>query len=122
MSEHPYRKLAGAARAGWGDAETSIEGAKNLERKGKGTGQRALCLRGLDEHPDSTPYELARALGIEGIIPGKRLPELKILGLAEPGEPRICKVRGTKARPWRRSAPAPVQGDLPGMPTKEYGS
>ncbi len=122
MSEKSYRNLAGVARARGSDPSTSHEAAQELERKGKGVGQRALCLRGLDEHPDSTPYELAKALGIEGIIPGKRLPELKIRGLAEPGEPRICKVRGTKARPWRRSVPALAQGDLPGMPTKEYGS
>ena len=120
MSENSDRKLDGVARARGSDPSTSPEAAPELERKGKGVGQRALCLRGLDEHPDSTPYELARALGLDGIVPGKRLPELKELGLAEPGEPRICNIRGTKARPWRRSEPTLAQEELPGIPKKEY--
>ena len=45
MSENSDRKLAGVARARGSDPSTSHEGAQELERKGKGVGQRALCLR-----------------------------------------------------------------------------
>ena len=89
------------ARARRTDPATSLEAANDLEQKGKGNSQREACIRELAKYPDSTPYELAAGMGIDGIIPGKRLPELQKMGLAEPGQPRICRVRGTKARPWK---------------------
>ena len=82
------------------DPATSLEAARKLERVGKAHTQRMNCVRAVREHPGKTAYEIARILGCDGIIPGKRLPEARKLGFVKNGTPRVCEVRGSKAMTW----------------------
>ena len=82
------------------DPATSLEAARALEYWGKARSQRYQCVEAVRAHPGKTPYEIAAILGIEGIIPGKRLPEARKMGLVKNGTPRVCEVRKSKAMTW----------------------
>lgn len=82
------------------DPATSHEAARKLERGGEAHTQRMECVRAVREHPGKTPYEIARILGCDGIIPGKRLPDARKKGLVKNGAPRECSIRGSKAMTW----------------------
>lgn len=82
------------------DPATSHDSARAVERKGKAHSDREACLQAVRQHPGKTAYEIAAILGIEGIIPGKRLPELRKPHLVKNGPPRICAVRKSKAMTW----------------------
>ncbi len=90
------------ARARRSDPATSHLAAKTIELEGKAGGQRRACLEAVREHPGKTAYEIAAILGFEGIVPGKRLPELRDTAppLVRNGEVRVCSVRGSKAMTW----------------------
>lgn len=83
------------------DPATSHAAARAVERKGKAHSQREACLEAVRQHPGKTAYEIAAILGIEGIVPGKRLPELRDQAkLIKDGPARICAVRKSKAMTW----------------------
>lgn len=88
------------ARARSTDPNTSHEAAFRVEKGGKASTQREMCLREALRCPGQTASEIAVALGIERIIPGKRLPELREAGFIENGPERICKIRGTMCMTW----------------------
>jgi DNA-binding transcriptional ArsR family regulator len=89
------------ARARNTDPVTSHIAAATVERTGVASTQRAQILHYVAHHPDLTASEIAEGLGIERIIPGKRLPELRDAGYLVNGAERTCRVRGTKCMTWR---------------------
>ena len=88
------------ARARGTDPETSHQVARDVERKGKAATQRQACLEAVREHPGRTAYEIAALLDLEGIVPGKRLPELREINLVKNGPVRACSIRKSKAMTW----------------------
>jgi predicted HTH transcriptional regulator len=62
---------------------------------------RAIALRTVKLHPFSTAAELAEKCSLTQHQLSRRLPELRDRGLVETtGFPVICRVRGTKMKPW----------------------
>lgn len=102
------------ARARRTDPATSHEAAQLVEITGKAGSQRRLCYDEVFRNPGSTASEIAAALQIERIIPGKRLPELRDGGVIKTGSERICRVRGTMCMTWwPAAAPEMKQATLP---------
>jgi len=82
------------------DPDTSREAAERLRTSGKLTGQRKAVLEALHECDGSTHGELGAFMGVHWLTPARRLPELARVGLARRGEPRVCRVKGSKCTSW----------------------
>jgi len=82
------------------DPATSHQAARKVEATGAAGEQRALCLKAVHEHPGSTAAEIATFLNIERHAPSRRLSELRRGGLVYNGEPRRCRVVGSRCMTW----------------------
>ncbi len=74
-------------------------------RSGKLRTQRQATLEAVRRHPGATHGELGRFMGVDWFIPARRLSELEREGLVRKGEPRVCRVKGTKCLTWWASDP-----------------
>lgn len=95
-----------------GDPASSVEAAEIVTSSGVRESHCKLVLDAMRRHPDSTSGELATHL--DGIIDltevRRRLTDLKADGLAEQGEVRACRARGTKMAVWRPVEKAASKG------------
>ncbi len=83
------------------DPETSRIVAEQLVASGHLAQQQQMVLEALRQCPDGgTHGELGEVMGCHWLIPARRLPELVRLGLARRGEPRECRVKGTRCTVW----------------------
>lgn len=82
------------------DPETSRLAADSIERTGRAQTQRAACLAEVLRNPGQTAAEIAEAIGCEGHVPSRRLPELRRDDLIENGIARPCKVKGSLSMTW----------------------
>lgn len=89
-----------AALSHRGDPQTSREAATKLLESGKLTGQRKAVLEALSQCDGSTHAELGGAMGRDWLVAARRLPELARMGLVRKGEPRICRVKGSRCTTW----------------------
>lgn len=70
------------ARARNSDPATSHDAAKRVEESGVATGQRGMCLRAVQNHPEGlTSKEVAKKAGLDRYQAARRLPELREAGL-----------------------------------------
>lgn len=82
------------------DPETSHEAARKLSQSGRLTGQRRAVLEALRQCNGATHAELGEAMGVHWLTPARRLPELERIGLVRRGEPRLCRVKGSRCTAW----------------------
>ena len=82
------------------DPTTSREAAKRLRASGEHRSQKASTLAAVRRCPGATHGELGRFMGVHWFIPARRLSELEREGLVKKGEPRVCRVKGTKCVTW----------------------
>jgi len=82
------------------DPPTSRDAARKLSQSGRLTGQRRAVLDALHQCDGATHAELGRAMGCDWLVAARRLPELERAKLVRKGEPRICKVKGSKCTTW----------------------
>ena len=92
--------LFAKARARSTDPETSKEAAVRVEVSGVAGDQRYLCHQAVLRHPGMTAAEVAEVTGLERHAPSRRLPELRDERLVRCGEPRTCRVTGTRCITW----------------------
>jgi len=82
------------------DPITSHETADWITRSGIRSAQCQRVYDALRAHPGRTSAELARWMGCDRYIPGRRLPELRREGLAAQGIKRNCHVKGRASMTW----------------------
>lgn len=83
-----------------GDPETSRMAARNLVESGRLGRQQQAVLDALRTANGSTHGELGVVMGVHWLTPARRLPELERAGYVRKGEPRICRMKGTKCTVW----------------------
>jgi hypothetical protein len=84
------------AKARKTDPQTSHEAAGRFDP----TLHRAMIYSGILANPGLTCAELAQRIGLGYFQISKRMKEIQRLGLAVPGETRICTVNGSRMRTW----------------------
>ena len=82
------------------DPDTSYEAAKNLAESGKWNSQKIAVYEGLRKFDGATSGELAHFLGIDRYTPSRRLPEIERTGCIKRGDPRVCRVQGSRCTTW----------------------
>ena len=103
LFDMPTQKMTceqGGPLAHRSDPETSFEAAKKLDKSGKLHTQRRAVLEALHKCDGATHAELGDFMGLHWLIPARRLPELERAGLVRKGEPRICRIKGSKCTTW----------------------
>lgn len=83
-----------------GDPQTSHEAAEHLKRSGRLAAQQQAVMEALRECDGATHAELGVFMGLHWLTPARRLPELERAGLVKKGEPRICRVKGSRCTTW----------------------
>ncbi len=83
-----------------GDPQTSHEAAGCLRRSGKLAAQQQAVLEALRQCDGATHAELGAVMGVHWLTPARRLPELERAGLVRKGEPRICRIKGSRCTTW----------------------
>jgi len=83
-----------------GDPDTSREAARKLMASGRLTGQRRAVFEALRDSDGATHAELGRVMGCDWLVAARRLPELERMGLVMKGQPRICRVKGSRCTTW----------------------
>lgn len=91
------------------DPITSHMAAEHVIASGLNKRQAAQVLAALREHPGCTSFELARHMGVERAVTGRRLSELKARGDVENCQPKLCNIIHRKALTWRA---VPYQTEL----------
>lgn len=87
--------------------DTSTIARTKHEKSGKATCNRQRVLRLVEAMPSATAVELhdysRRVLGLNLTRHeiSRRLPEIRKAGLVFNGEPRTCRVSGTKQMTWK---------------------
>ena len=94
----PRSRLTAQSRAL--DPATSRLAAAAIERTGRAEHQRRLCLDAIRRQPGMTTAEVAAVTGLERHAPSRRLPELRVDGLVDNGDPRPCSVMGRLSLTW----------------------
>jgi hypothetical protein len=109
MPDEPKSKLdtPGSHR---NDPATSREAAKKLRESGGHRSQKIATLEAVRRCPGATHGELGRFMGVDWFIPARRLSELEREGLVTKGEPRVCRVKGTKCVTWSAVAQDELKG------------
>ena len=82
------------------DPGTSFDASDRLAKSGRLHTQRQAVLEALRQCDGATHAELGAFMGVHWLTPARRLPELARLGLVRKGEPRICRVKGSKCTTW----------------------
>lgn len=82
------------------DPRTSHDAAERLRQSGRLTGQHRAVLDAIRQCDGATHAELGEAMGVRWLAPARRLPELDRAGLVHRGEPRTCKVKGSRCTTW----------------------
>lgn len=88
------------------DPATSHEAAEHVRRSGLANEQQRQCLAAVVRWPGRTASELAGNAGavwkstLTRYDFGRRLPELRRLGVIRNGVARTCKVTGREAMTW----------------------
>lgn len=82
------------------DPATSHVAAARVTASGAAGRQAAVVRAALGAHPGVTSAELAAACGLDRYQTARRLPELRKLGQARNGGPRVCRVTGKLALTW----------------------
>ena len=93
--------LFGNAVAHRADPVTSHDAAAKVTASGARQRHADIVLATLDEHPDCTAPELARKCGLEEYQVRRRLTDLLQAGAATQGQPRACRVKGSRMVTWR---------------------
>jgi len=83
-----------------GDPETSREAARKLMAAGKLGLHRQIVLDGVKCCPGGTHSEIAAGTPLDWLQVARRLSELERAGLVRKGEPRICRVKGSRCTTW----------------------
>ena len=83
-----------------GDPDTSREAAEHLRRSGRLGAQQRAVLEALRQCDGSTHAELGRFMGCDWLVAARRLPELERLGRVRKGDPRTCRLKGSKCTTW----------------------
>jgi hypothetical protein len=83
-----------------GDPQTSFHAGEQLRRSGKLAAQQQAVLEALRQCDGSTHAELGAFMGLHWLTPARRLPELERAGRVRKGEPRICRIKGSRCTTW----------------------
>jgi len=97
-SIEPKKEMKARSRST--DPSTSYTAARRIELLGKADSQRRACFRQVITRPGSTYAEIAKALGYELVVAGKRLPELRDAGFIKNGQERKCGIRNSLCMTW----------------------
>jgi hypothetical protein len=100
IPEDPEPSKGERPRSHRDDPETSRRAAENLAKSGKHKTQRGATLEAVRRCPGATHAELGRFMGVDWLTPARRLSELEDAGLVRKGEPRVCRVKGTRCVTW----------------------
>ncbi len=92
--------LTPVAQARATDPATSHEAAARVEASGVADDQRSRCLAEVRRLPGQTCGEIGDNIGLQRHAVGRRLPELRTAGLVKNGDPRLCRVQGTRQMTW----------------------
>ena len=95
--EAPWRNEPGCHRH---DPDTSREAAEHLRRSGRLGAQQQAVLEALRQCDGATHAELGAFMGLHWLTPARRLPELERAGRVHKGEPRVCRVKGSRCTTW----------------------
>jgi len=82
------------------DPDTSRLAAEQLVESGGLARQQQAVFDALHRCDGSTHGEIGQTMGCHWLIPARRLPELQKAGLVKKGEPRICRVKGSRCVTW----------------------
>ena len=82
------------------DPQTSQQAAERLRESGRLGAQQRAVLEALRRCNGATHAELGAFMGLHWLTPARRLPELERAGLVRKGEPRICRVKGSRCTTW----------------------
>ena len=82
------------------DPATSRQARERPARSGKLRTQRQATLEAVRRCPGATHGELAKFMAVDWFIPARRLSELERDGYVCKGEPRVCRVKGTRCVTW----------------------
>lgn len=82
------------------DPISSVEAAVGHIASGKLTANLLALLQLVTAYPDSTAVELCEKTTLERHEVSRRLPDLRMRGLVYNGEPRDCKVNGSRMLTW----------------------
>jgi len=82
------------------DPETSHKAAEEITASGTRDEQAEMVLNMVRSRPGLTSRELAEQFNVSRYIPGRRLSELRDLGLVHEGNPRRCRISGKRALTW----------------------
>jgi len=94
------------ARARRADPATSHRAAATAESSGNATRQRTACLEAVRATPGMTAGEIDKRCGfMDRFVAGRRLPELREMGLIHNGDARVCSVRGSRQMTWYPAGP-----------------
>lgn len=83
------------------DPPSSRSAAKDHERSGRAGTHRAIISEFVRENPGLTGAEIGERTGLGQFEAMRRLSDLRHSGLVEQGEPRVCKIKGTKMVTWK---------------------
>lgn len=82
------------------DPLTSHEAAAKVNESGDRAAQCQRVLAMVKQLPGATSKELAKRFKVDRHMVGRRLPDLRSMGLVKNGPARACKVNGNKAVTW----------------------